>query len=710
LTDLGRDAYQALQKTRETSLNLPHAVANYLKLRRPQIIKLFPIQQTFLNRGLLLSPDNVCAFGYPGSGKTLLSEMCMANEVGNRGKSLYCTPYKALDWQKYQDFKDWFGAGLGASVVIADGDNPVTRQRLEEADIVVATYERVFEGLRRKEPWLRKISFFCADELTLLADESRGSTLDFLLTWIKSTSGSLRMVTLSTTVGNMFEISDWLNAIPVIENRPPPGVEISESIIYPSKKGVVIRGIDGEKKAVDGEQDPIDYIVRQNLERGETTLIFVGTRPDAEKIARKLKTLHSFNRSLSQMSKKFFAEHLPETTRLTDALMELLPYGVAFHHAGLQRAARKFVERLMNENKIQTVVATRTLSHGVDFHIDSVLIDHQGLDRVRKVEGYEYVNLKGRVGRPGKSKAASVWILTQKNAEKQSFNRFFLTGPGPVRSSSVLSKERLAAFLMSTTQDGSINPEKLLVSLSNTLGAKTGRWRELLDVVLNDLVALGFVARSVEYGCKLTKLGERVNLANLSPYDATNVLALQAGATVEMILDVASSIDLAKLVRRDRATLKIDSLAVDVLLDWIKGTELRKITESPLVNLQYQDQDILTLAEYTSLALGKMSVLIENSRLKEKFLQLELCVRHGIPEERAQSDILQIDVIEGRNLKLARNLFRMGYFAKYDLKSLNPLKLAVKLGIEETLANKIILSAASSQLPPAEVDGTSATK
>jgi hypothetical protein len=118
----------------------------------------------------------------------------------------------------------------------------------------------------------------------------------------------------------------------------------------------------------------------------------------------------------------------------------------------------------------------------------------------------------------------------------------------------------------------------------------------------------------------------------------------------------------------------------------------------------------LTLAEYTSLALGKMSVLIENSRLKEKFLQLELCVRHGIPEERAQSDILQIDVIEGRNLKLARNLFRMGYFAKYDLKSLNPLKLAVKLGIEETLANKIILSAASSQLPPAEVDGTSATK
>lgn len=97
----------------------------------------------------------------------------MANELDNNGKFLYCTPYKALDWQKYYDFSRWFCDGLKTKVVITDGDNPVRTTDLLDARIVIATYERVLGAIQSAEQWIRDITLVCADEITLFDDKPR---------------------------------------------------------------------------------------------------------------------------------------------------------------------------------------------------------------------------------------------------------------------------------------------------------------------------------------------------------------------------------------------------------------------------------------------------------------------------------------------------------------------------------------------------------
>lgn len=147
-----------------------------------------------MDSGLLHVANNSCVFGYPGSGKTLVAEMAMANELDNNGKVLYCTPYKALDWQKYYDFSRWFGDGLKTKVVITDGDNPVRATDLLDARIVIATYESVLGAIQSAEQWIRDITLVCADEITLFDNQSRGGTIDLVLTHFKSREKPLRII------------------------------------------------------------------------------------------------------------------------------------------------------------------------------------------------------------------------------------------------------------------------------------------------------------------------------------------------------------------------------------------------------------------------------------------------------------------------------------------------------------------------------------
>lgn len=287
ITDEGRRRYADII-AKPAEYGLPYHVKKYLDQRIPTIKELHPFQEDFVNRGLLHAMDNVCVFAYPASGKTLLAEMAMVQTITNGGRALYCTPYKALDWQKYEDFVQWF-SNIGAKVAVTDGDNPVRLDELENADVVIGTYERIIGAVRRGENWLSRISLLCADEITLLADEERGGTIDLLLTLMKSSRKNLRIITLSSVVGNALGISDWLNAKPIIENRPLPGIVLEESVVYSDADKVHFLSKDGNERTEACDTTVIAHIVKKNLDAKKTTLIFVGPRASTKQLAETLK-------------------------------------------------------------------------------------------------------------------------------------------------------------------------------------------------------------------------------------------------------------------------------------------------------------------------------------------------------------------------------------------------------------------------------------
>ena len=68
------------------------------------------------------------------------------------------------------------------------------------------------------------------------------------------------------------------------------------------------------------------------------------------------------------------AEILRSTEVKNSELKDLLPYGFAIHHAGMNRADRTAVEDMFADGHIQVLVSTATLAWGVNLPAHTVII------------------------------------------------------------------------------------------------------------------------------------------------------------------------------------------------------------------------------------------------------------------------------------------------------------------------------------------------
>lgn len=691
ITDQGRNEYSSL-KTERLKFPIPYSVQLYLDKKEPKISRLFPIQQSFADRGLLHVRNNCCVFGYPGSGKTLIAEMAMANELENNGKVLYCTPYKALDWQKYGDFSQGFGNVFKTKVIITDGDNPIKPTDLLEARIVIATYERVLGAIRAAEPWINDVTLVCADEITLLDDESRGGTIDLVLTHLQSGSKPPRLITLSSLVGNPLQISEWAKAETVVENRPLSTIHIDEWLVYKHNDEIAYLGRDGKNLTKKDEKNVVEHVIEQNLSRKETTLIFVGSRYEAENLAKSLKHYHNRDQNLVEQSDSYYDKEIWEKTELTKELFDLIGYGIAFHHAGVLRKARRYVEDLMKHNLLKTIVATTTLSHGIDYSIDNVIIDLSAISKIHELHGYEYINLKGRTGRYGKSKSASVYILTEKKKIEQAFVKYFQGLPEPILPVSTLTEDALGTTILIEAERHPVSPESVATFLSGTLCARGTKVNQ--SAVKKTVLKLedhGYL-KKVRNDYTITELGKKINAVNLSPSDAEFALSLSPEMSDSDLLDAASSIDLAKKVRENRSNLSFIDPAIDILMDWIEELPIDTIKEKNISF--YHDHDIVELAEYTSTSLRKIADLVSNEKFKQHLNNLQKRVKYGIKTNLAKSALMELPLLSrDKKRQLARSIFDSGIKSILSLAKNEPKKLAKKLKINEEFANAIILDA-----------------
>ncbi len=694
ISDLGQQLYSDIV-ARPLAYGLPYHVRTYLEKRIPKVKHLHSFQSSFVNRGLLSARDNVCVFAYPGSGKTLVAEMAMVETVKSGGKTLYCTPYKALDWQKYEDFKQSFSQ-LGASVAISDGDNPVRLEELEHADVIIGTYERVMGAIRRRENWLSQLDLICADEITLLADKERGAVIDLLLTLMKHREKNLRIITLSSIVGNALDIAKWLNAKPLIENRPLPGITMEEYIVGKEDDRMVFWSRDGDQRKQTAAEPEIEYLVRSNLDLGRTTLVFVGPRAETQKVAEQLKPLHTVDPVLASLVDEFKRSSYFEETTLTSQLCDLLKFGVAFHHAGLHKRVRRFVERLLKDGKLKTIVATTTLTHGIDYKIDCVVIDYPSVMKVHPLLCYEYINYKGRAGRYGKSNAACVYILCGKFDSQVLFSKFFLGSPEAVLPQEATAGEEIATMILAATTSGNVTSSGVKRIANDTLWAATHGAMLRLNRLLAKLCDDGFLVKDGER-YTLTELGRMTNDANISPGDAIRILKLGTKPSVTDLVTTATSID---LVRKFRLTSVRRKDPTNMLLDWINEMPIDSIRGK--YHEYYDDGDILLLGEYTALALQKIAAFTRDSAVKREIGLLVERLRCGVKEDIAVAGFTKLPALVREKARpLARALMKSGINNLEHLSEASPPELIRKLNLVEYQATSLIADAQRVRSSPA---------
>ncbi|GJR70716.1 DExH-box ATP-dependent RNA helicase DExH12-like protein [Tanacetum coccineum] len=115
-------------------------------------------------------------------------------------------------------------------------------------------------------------------------------------------------------------------------------------------------------------------------------LIFVSSRNKTTETAREIIDTARAKKTIGILYREDSREILHERSKLVISkdLKDLLPYGLAIHHAGIYPADRELVEKLFADGHIQVLVSTTTLSKGVN------LLAHSMLSRVGKPQCGNY--------------------------------------------------------------------------------------------------------------------------------------------------------------------------------------------------------------------------------------------------------------------------------------------------------------------------------
>lgn len=391
------------------------------------IAGLNPAQRKAVDCGLLEESNMVIA-SPTASGKTLSAEIAMIKTVIDKGKkAVYLAPLVALASEKYENFRKKYEP-MGLKVALSVGEFDSTDHWLRDYDIIVCSNEKMDSLLRHGIDWKNEIGIVVSDEVHLINDQSRGPTLEIVLTKMKDLPGT-RIVALSATIKNADELAKWLDAKLVVSEWRP--VELIEGIAYENQIEFVRKKISLGKGAMEIE------IAKSTLSAGKQAIFFVATRKLTESLAEKLADEVSKLMGISEkkesllVSKKILGS-IEKPTEQCRKISECVSKGVAFHHAGLLQKQRSLVEENFRKGVIKFIVATPTLAMGVSLPAFRVVIRDAKRFYPRIGSAYipvlEYKQMAGRAGRPEWDSHGEAIIFAKNGVEAKEFYGHFISG------------------------------------------------------------------------------------------------------------------------------------------------------------------------------------------------------------------------------------------------------------------------------------------
>ncbi|HEY9264764.1 MAG TPA: DEAD/DEAH box helicase [Mycobacterium sp.] len=679
--------------------NVPAAVKQAFTLDRQPVLTLWPPQRSLIAHPTM-SPlgqatSRLLVSVPTSAGKTLLAQLIICAHTAQDDLDVcYVTPLRSLGREMRQalrsrlryldrrlgaDLPDGFGAQdlISAGLMDADEDSGQLPQ------VEVMTPERLMNALRQSpQDVLSRFSLFIIDEVHLIAQSGgRGLLLEGLLSLLDA-SGA-RLMLLSGVMGNAASLAAWTSAgqadvLFTDDWRAPRRLhvltatdKIEESrTVIPGRRGapdkirydlrarLAVRPTsDTLRHLVTGNDTPIGQLVvgpdnKRRTGKGNTSPAYVTTARTATLLLRAGSLLMVVSqRATAREAAKVMAAELeddPRSQGLADALalrlgadhplIGTVRKGVAYHHAGLPVEVQEAVEDAIRSETIRAVVATSTLTDGVNLPVRTVVIattEYEGQDPGQRMSAAQLLNAVGRAGRAGKESEGWIVLALQKSLANSDFDR--LT-PAPteleVRSTlaqgSALDALAEAEALIAQTHDAimQLPPDReaggfvnyvwfilhaldLVPALANTrtwreivsrLFAFTqlsddlkARWLEIADVVAARYAQTPEASRR-RWAQAGTSLGSAAVIESIatSLADQAQLVEGMDVRTLDETLDLLAQQDVyAQLLRlpegakhwRFRITPKgapVEVASEAVVRDWIGGRDLTELADTHL--------------------------------------------------------------------------------------------------------------------------------
>ncbi|KAB8273394.1 Sec63 Brl domain-containing protein [Aspergillus minisclerotigenes] len=359
--------------------------------------------------------DNIVLAAPTGSGKTVVMELAICRLLNNlkdeRFKVIYQAPTKSLCSERFRDWNRKFHS-LGLQCAELTGDTDYTQMRsVQNSQIIITTPEK-WDSVTRK--WkdharlMQLVKLFLIDEVHILK-ESRGATLEAVVSRMKSIGSNVRFVALSATIPNSEDIATWLGKDATNQHVPAHrehfGEEFRPVRLQRFVYGYQFQGNDFAFDKMCSSKLP-DILAMHSCRK--PIMIFCCTRNSSVAMAKELARLWSMSNPPARLwkgpSKSFEFNNIDLKS-------------VAFHHAGLNPGDRQTIENGFLQGQINIICCTSTLAVGVNLPCHLVIIKNTvgWLDGgCKEYSDLEIMQMLGRAGRPQFDKDAVAVILTRK--------------------------------------------------------------------------------------------------------------------------------------------------------------------------------------------------------------------------------------------------------------------------------------------------------
>jgi ATP-dependent DNA helicase len=379
------------------------------------------LQLAAINEYGVLDGENLVVTAPTSSGKTMIGELAALHSALSRRRAVFLLPMRALVNDKFEHFSRVYGpTGLRTIRATGEHSDDVPAFLRGQFDIALLTYEK-YSALALGNPHVLELAeTVVIDEAQILADRTRGSNLEFVLTLLnrsRGRTGTPQIITLSAVVGNLNGLDRWLGGRNLNSTvRPVPLIE-----------GVV--GNDGSFRYLDlsgleqvdrqfiqplyeqGSRRLLIPLLQRLLSENKKVLVFRQSKGEAVACAVYL------SRALGLPVASAAVDALPSGDASTSSgtLRMTLESGIAFHNSDLDRDERQVIEEQFRDptSLVRVIVATPTLAMGVNTPASAVAI--VGLTHPGPVpQPYtvaEYKNMVGRAGRLGFTEQGESYLI-----------------------------------------------------------------------------------------------------------------------------------------------------------------------------------------------------------------------------------------------------------------------------------------------------------
>ena len=403
--------------------------------KQPSVIELFKSQRECLEKSICIGGSS--AIGMPtSSGKTKIAEILILKTLCDNpdGICIYIAPFRSLANEVEHGLASILYP-MGYTISHLYGSVQATqidREQITEANVVIATPEKIKSILRSSPEIEERIKLVIIDEGHLVGAKRRYITSELLIEEIKITlkKNNGKCLLLSAVLPNLTEFAEWIsgNDKSVSKSFWRPSAQrfgeldfvnntvnlkwegnpetFNNRFIEPKliKKAYVTKT--GRKYNVkyfpNDKKEAVGATAVKMLSMG-SVLIYVGRSNMVLSQARVISEIFKEKEITHQWrnldSLKYVELACEEAYGKDSEIYTLLLKGIVCHSSKLPNDVRQGIKELISNDSPKIIIATSTLGQGVNIGVSTVIISNVYLDQENLVEVKDFWNISGRAGR-----------------------------------------------------------------------------------------------------------------------------------------------------------------------------------------------------------------------------------------------------------------------------------------------------------------------